>query len=162
MTTCPDQRGQQAAGRRAATAAEAGSRQVTPTCPPAAVPVRLLQVDEEAGLLVVFLVVHHPDCYPLPVGGGGGVGHALVQHTHAHTQARRGGGYGVTPQGGAGPTFPFTHLEQPRHSQLQEEVLVFLVFLVINNIDHNRFTGNRNKQTHSWRRGRRQRRAMTL
>lgn len=42
--------------------------------------------------------------------------------------------------GQQGPTFPFTHLQQLRLPQFQEEVLVLLVLLVIDYLDLNYFT----------------------
>lgn len=52
------------------------------TCPSPPVPVWLLQLDEEAGLLIVLLVVNYSNSYGLPVGGqytnGGVRGSCLV------------------------------------------------------------------------------------
>lgn len=48
-------------------------------------------------------------------------------------------GGGVTAQEGDAPTFPLTHLQQPRLSDLEEEVLVFLIFFIIDYIDLNIF-----------------------
>lgn len=54
-------------------------------------------------------------------------------------------GGGVTAQGGHTPTFPLTHLQQTGLTHLQEEVLVFLIFFIINYVDLNSFAGNRQK-----------------
>lgn len=62
-------------------------------------------------------------------------------------------GGGVTAQEGDAPTFPLTHLQQPRLSDLEEEVLVFLIFFIIDYIDLNIFaetektTGRLKKKT---------------
>lgn len=45
----------------------------------------------------------------------------------------------ATAQEGDTPTFPLTHLQQPRLADLKEEVLVFLIFLIVNYIDLNSF-----------------------
>lgn len=56
------------------------------TCPSPPVPVRLLQLYVEAGILIILLVIDYFNGYDLPVGGGGSEvkGHALV-HTHTNT-----------------------------------------------------------------------------
>lgn len=56
-------------------------------------------------------------------------------------------GGGATAQGGDAPTFPLTHLQQPRLADLEEEVLVFLIFLIVNYIDLNNLAAIEKEQT---------------
>lgn len=56
------------------------------------------------------------------------------------------------------PTFLQTHVYHARFAQLQEEVLVFLILLIVNDFHMNSFAARRKRGSRGWKKGKWERR----